>query len=279
MLDALVIGKGIFGVTIAKALEQSGRKVLVLDNHEPLAGSPPSGGHMKPSWFSGLGKYVYDPGLETLENLFGFTEEKYSIYPLPKGVSVSVFRLDIDKALLFKHNRAEVTAIDLLETSTPQVTCIYQDKEIKLRCRLLVVAAGVWCQQLLPSKFPKKSLVGKTGVSFRFAGQISPFIKPWAPYRQIVANNVTPDSIWVGDGTAILSKNWTEDRAVVCEARCKSALKITDKPIKKIEGIRPYCAKQKFCVEKIGKAAWVATGAGKHGTVVAGYAAQLIARS
>lgn len=279
MEDAIIIGKGIFGVAIATALKNTGRKVLVLDNHESLAGSPPSGGHMKPSWFSGLGKSVYDPGLETLETLFGFTEEKYSIYPLPKGISVSVFRVDIDKALQFDHVVAEVTEIGLLATREPEVVYMSKGKEVRVRCKLLVVAAGIWCRKLLPGLFPKNDLVGKTGVSFRFTGQVTPFIKPWAPYRQIVAHNINSDLVWVGDGTAILEKNWTEDRVSQCESRCKSAIRINAEPTKRILGIRPYYAKNKFCVERIGNAAWVATGAGKHGTVVAGYAAQLIARS
>lgn len=279
MKEAIVVGKGVIGAAVAKELRSKGLDVLVLDSNEKLAGSPPSGGHMKPSWFSSLGSNIYEPALAKLTELFGFTEEQYRLYPLPRACSVSLFRLNIDSVLVCEYTKAEVTKIDLLETNAPQVTYETEGVEIVERCKLLVVAAGVWSAKLLPNTFPPKSLVGKQGVSFRFPGQVTPFIKPWAPYKQIVAHNVDSRSLWIGDGTAILSKNWKESTVEVCRNRCAGSIATKAQPFKVMQGIRPYYKAGKFQVAKIGRSAWVATGAGKHGSIVAGYAAYVIGRA
>jgi hypothetical protein len=123
-------------------------------------------------------------------------------------------------------------------------------------------------------------LQAKQGVSFRFSGTVDPFIQPWSPYKQLVAHQQGPNEIWVGDGTAILQKNWDKkDRLKECMERCRKAIgQKGTMPIKAIMGIRPYAqgSKLPYLFERLGKHTWLATGAGKMGTICAGDAARRI---
>jgi glycine/D-amino acid oxidase-like deaminating enzyme len=279
MRDVIVVGCGIVGSTIALALQQQKRDVLILDDKNELAGTPPSGGHAKPSWFSGMKKSEYEPALEMLSNTHGMSEESFVIKPSAGLACTTVFRVDTDKV---RSRVAKITTIAHVDELTELETkhpCVTYNGE-KERCRLLIIAAGIWCRDLLPQEFPNKSLVAKQGVSFRFPGKLKkPFIKPWAPYKQIVAHQQGENEIWVGDGTAMYPENWPETRNQVCQSRCRAALGLKAMPIRSIVGLRPYHAAKPCYVNKIGPSVWVATGAGKLGTVAGGYAAVEIVRA
>ena len=140
------------------------------------------------------------------------------------------------------------------------------------RCRLLVVATGVWCNEL----FPELRIQRKQGVSFRLAGKLTrPFIKPWAPYKQVVAHQQSAGELWVGDGSAILEKNWDENRVKQCLTRCQKAVGVSQPPLKTLTGLRAYSpsGNDPCVLKKVGPRAWVATGAGKSGTIAAGWVA------
>lgn len=279
MQDVIVVGAGIIGSTIASALRNQGRSVTVLDANKPLAGTPPSGGHLKPSWFGGMKKVDYEPAMELLDKTWGLVEEEFIIRP--SKLKATIWRVDTDKVVKSERTLAAVTGIDLLDTNAPKVTTTTED----FRCRLLIVAAGVWCQELLPEILPPKSLIAKQGISFRYQGNLAnPFIKPWAPYKQIVAHQQTANEIWIGEGSAILSANWDARRSSTCQERCISSLArlypsmALKQPTRAIEGLRPYYASgaDPCLCKQVGKAAWVVTGAGKLGTIAAGWAARRI---
>ena len=269
MKDTIVVGAGIIGATIALTLRKEGRKVLLLDRNEPMAGTTPSGGHLKPSWFGGMKKVDYEPALELLDNVWGLIEEKFVVKP--KGVEETVYRVDTDKVVNTKKKLVDVQQINY-KNKRPIVTLSSGEE---LKCKLLIVATGVWVEEL----FPEITVTSKQGVSYRFKGKLDkPFIKTWAPYKQIVAHQQSKKEIWVGDGTAIIPNNWTKSREGQSIARCCVAVKGERMKSRAIHGLRPYITNgPKPCLlKRINKRVWAVTGAGKLGTIAAGWAARRI---
>lgn len=277
--DCVVIGAGIIGATIAKSLGTQGRDVLLIDANYKAAGTRPSGGHIRPSWLGGMKKEDYEPALEMLQSTWGLIEEQFSVWPAK--INTTVYRVDTDLVLQTPHVNGLVSEIKQWAGGPPSV--VYLDRATNqtesVQAKMVVVAAGNWCADLIPGL----KIAGKAGVSFRFKAKINQgFIKPWAPYKQIVAHQQSPNEVWIGDGTAIIHDNWTEDRQKACLARCKNALgraaMEVESPIPEVRyGIRPYCKIDGPCLfEQIGKHIYVVTGAGKLGTIAAGYAANRI---
>lgn len=273
MRDVIVVGAGIIGATVALALRRQGRGVLVLDDRREEAGTPPSGGHLRPSWFGGMKKRDYEPAMALLDAVWGLHEEAFAL--LPSGLlSATVYRVDTDCVVSTQATSGTVIAVGELETNAPSVSWqTAQNGNVTERCRLLVIAAGMGCAALIPGL----DLTGKRGVSFRFRGVLpQPFVKPWAPYKQVVAHQQAPQEIWVGDGSAILSANWTAERTAQCLSRCRKPLPAEAALRRTITGIRPYApagGKEPCLLQALGPHAWVATGAGKMGTIAAGWVA------
>lgn len=267
--DVIVVGAGIIGATAAKALRDLGRDVLLLDSGEIGGGTGPSGGHLKPSWL-GVAEEVWKPSMDLLDAVWGLKKETFKVFP--SETEEGIHRVDTDEVMSYPKTAAVVTSVRQLN-NYPIVT--YKEGAVvkEERCRILLVAAGVWCESLLGTSLGMKR---KQGVSFRLRGVIDkPFIQPWAPYKQIVAHQQGAGEIWIGDGTAVLDKNWTEGRTEACKERCLSAL-----PGKGLlstrTGLRPYCPHNQAepCLYlRLGPRAFLATGAGKRGTIAAGWVA------
>lgn len=266
MKDAVIVGAGIVGTTIALALKSQGRDVTVLDRGEELAGTRPSGGHLKPGWFAGMRKQDYEPAMELLDNTWGLITEEFVVKPT--NYKTTVYRVDTDKVLRFPSTKESVTDLTYSYGEYPVVTT----ENGQIECKLLIVAAGVWTEELFSRIVVKR----KQGISFRFQGKLrQPFINTWAPYKQIVAHQQTSKEIWIGDGTAILQKNWTLGRQQQSLSRCRKSLPEAKRLLKIHRGLRPYIktGKEPCLVEQVSKRVWVVTGAGKLGTIAAGWAA------
>lgn len=267
MYDAIVVGGGIIGSTITLALRKSRAKVLLLDDGRPMAGTGPSGGHLKPSWFASMQKEESESAMELLDDVWGLIERKFTIWP--KQIQETVWRVDTDKVVSIPKTKAKASKIKTSE----EHPVVYCTDGSEYQGRLLVLATGCWIGEL--AKAIKAT--PKQGVSFRLSGQISPFIKPWAPYKQIVAHQQGPQEIWIGDGSALLHANWTQVRTKQCLDRCQEALPAPLPLLKTKLGLRPYCKKNgsdPCLMESIGPRTWAVTGAGKLGTIAAGFAAR-----
>lgn len=274
MQDVIVIGGGIIGATIAKTLLDARREVLCLDREEPLGGTAPSGGHLKPSWL-GMTEDEYKPGMEILDKTWGLIKEDFRYKEQP----TTVFRVDTDVVVGWEgKDKANVERIEQLH-NYPKVLYRAKDDPTKLfeeRCRLLIVAAGIWTNELLHPHGYRLDIQPKQGVSFRITHQLAePFIQEWAPYKQIVAHQQSATEVWMGDGTAILQKNWRDQRDDECLDRCLKVLNVKSAPYRKLHGIRPAVEKKTgICVmDHPWPRVWVVTGASKRGTIAAGVAA------
>lgn len=270
MVDVIVVGAGIIGATCAKVLREYGREVLLLDDGRPKGGSRASGGHLKPSWFGKVPEEIWKPSMALLDATWGLKEEEFEIRP--SGLRETVYRVDTDEVMGCPKTLAKVTSVRHLH-NYPIVSYEEAGETKEERCKLLLIAAGAWAEEILDGF--KLDVTGKQGVSFRVKGSLTaPFIQPWAPYKQVVAHQQGNNDVWIGDGTAVLERNWTEERTLACKDRCLSFLPGPAEVAETREGIRPYCkhAPEEPCLlVDLGPRAWLATGAGKSGTLAAGW--------
>jgi glycine/D-amino acid oxidase-like deaminating enzyme len=264
--EVIVVGAGLFGSIVARTLHDAGAKVVVVDDLRPDSGSRPSACLMKPSWFAGLGRDVHEPSLALLDRLYGVQTLQFAIPPT--RAFFPVFRVAPENIL-------RDPTVDFWEGTVEAVGQRFvQVDGMRFDANIVVVAAGVWTGKLLPVP----GLTGKKGVSFLWRGQIpTPFIRPWAPYKQLVAFNQDPMTIWAGDGSAIKTENWTIERQATCLTRVAGATKLDPARATALTGIRPFVPKCKPCyLEEREPGLWIVTGGGKNGTIAAGWAAQRI---
>lgn len=274
--DLVVVGAGIVGATVGKAAGATGRSVLLLDAGRDFAGTAPSGGHLKPSWFGGLPKNQYQPAMDLLAETWGLSEEKFGLQDPIFGKVIkyaTVFRVDTDVVAAHPRTFGEVTSVT---TSPGRVTTVYRNEnntEVVVTSKSVVLAAGGWCNELLNCV---PDLKVKQGVSFRLAAEIKePIIRPWAPYKQIVVHQQTASTVWAGDGSALYPSNWTGERTAECLGRCLKPLGHVPVVETRV-GYRPYCkttGTDPCYLARPRPGLWVATGAGKSGTIAAGWAA------
>lgn len=270
MHDTIIVGAGLFGQVIAAHLRALGQDVLALDARAPRSGSQPSACLMKPSWFSGLGRSVYEPALEVLDRLYGVQELSFKLWPALRVDSVKwvdptqVLSQEFEGRLVRRVGHGFVESGRGLNLQ-------------RHTARTVVVAGGVWTNHVLHSSgLPEiPGLQGKMGLACVWAHHRidEPFIRPWAPYKQLVAFNCGSLGLWVGDGTAIKPDNWTQARENQSIRRCTQAVGLEQEP-HIMRGIRPYVPGAKPCyLEQVVPGVWVATGGAKNGTIAAGWCA------
>lgn len=279
MFDVVIVGGGLFGQIIGKAMEDQGRNVVILDAKMSGAGSKPAACLMKSSWFSGLGKEVYEPSLELLDRLYGVEDLQFALKPfkiLGKVGTGTVHWIRPSKILVEK-NITEATVVGIAGSTVHYV--IPGDKTVReIIGRLVVVAAGVWTERLLGERGYVQQ--AQKGMAFLYPHRKikEPFIRPWAPYRQLVAFN-RGDGLWVSDGTAIKAENWTKDRETAALQRCKDHIGPGDREPIMLTGLRPYAKGHKPCLlEMVQPGLWVASGGAKNGTLAAGWCAHELTR-
>lgn len=262
-LDVVIVGAGLFGSILGKALSQAGRQVTLFDDRRPEAGSIPAACLIKPSWITSLGKPIYEPALAMLEALYEVQIIKFKTGPL----FTDVYWIPPKEILSLPYQKGTVRRI---MRDGQGWGLIIDDKFI--HTRMVVVAAGIWSSLLLP-EVKQKSLAG---MAFLWSQEKidQPFIKPWAPYKQVVGFN-RGDGLWIGDGSAILRQNWTEEYAQKSYLRCAGFSSI---PPKRLFGIRPYHENKQGLLKEVKPNLWVASGGAKNGTLAAGWCAYEIVR-
>ena len=263
----MIIGGGLFGSVIAKALLALKYDVCVIDGGHEDAGSKPAACLMKPGWFASLGRDIYDPALKTLDALYGLQEVQFKLGP----AMVKVFWIPprkILQAIPFVQGRVSRYT---RQGKYWQITLM---GGVVLQASLLIVAAGIWTELLVPEVRQK----GMAGIAFLWPKSVvSPFIKPWAPFKQIVAFN-RDDGAWISDGSAILLKNWNDAREQACFSRCVATQKLPADPTR-LFGLRPYHVAKPCYLEEVRPKLWVATGGAKNGTLAAGWCASQLAKA
>lgn len=268
--DILVIGAGIFGQIITATLRKKGADVGIMDAGFEGSGSKPAACLMKPSWFSSLGKDNYSPALQTLDECYEIQRVFFKAGPITTEV------MWIDPLTILGKSFIKKAVVKLAKPDSKWRVTTHDGQEYT--AKQVILATGVWANTLIQQQVP--GLAAKTGVAFLWPkariGQ--PFIRPWAPFKQIVAFN-RGDGLWVGDGTAIKEKNWTADRLDQSARRCATAVTQYRTDATALVGQRPYAnTSGEPCYLAEHDGVTVVTGGAKNGTIAAGWAAYHIAR-
>ncbi len=273
MYDVAIIGGGIFGCVIGKALRKQGKSVVVYDNQEKSAGSNAAACLMKEGWFSGFTKQESIDSLNLLDNLYGIKIIDFTVNKIKK---VPVYWCNPKKILSEpKHFRNVdfVGPVGMINGKPDHYRIVFKENydEFPVEAKKVIVAAGIWS-----NKFTRiDGLIGKSGISFMKEGELqNPFISIYAPYKQAVGFNISPNTIWFGDGSSILTRNWCEERETISVKRACEYLKAKPKELVSNYGIRPFVPNTKPCyLEKQSNGVWVATGGAKNGTLAAAWCA------
>jgi glycine/D-amino acid oxidase-like deaminating enzyme len=279
MTDTIIVGGGLFGQIIAAQLRADGQEVRVFDNREPLAGSGPAACLMKPSWFSALGKEVYEPSLTLLDRLYGVHDLDFDV-AVGKSGKIAAATVHWCNPRQILSGPTELASI--LDVGPGYVTMHMEGGFTRRHhAKTIIVAGGIWSQQLIPGIAQR----GQMGMALSFPKLSVPRgrIKMWAPYRQMVAFN-RGDGLWVGDGSAIKVANWSPQvEEEVFNREHRMARQLADMApqdeVKRLRGIRPYAKDAKPCLlQEVEPGVWVASGGAKNGTLAAGWAAHMLSR-
>jgi glycine/D-amino acid oxidase-like deaminating enzyme len=256
-----IVGGGLFGQVIAKKLRKDGHHVLVFDSQEPNSGSRPSGGHLKPSWLSFLDKRVMDKAFETLSELYGLETLSCKL----SLTSVSLYRVDVDSVI---NEPTTIPArVESVEDGLIRYRLLEEAGVLHEFSGEVIVAAGVWCAQLLPSICG--DMKAKRGMSFTFggvSGEVQNAIIPWAPYKQVVRTAHGPGRVWIGDGTALLQRSWSAEVEARIRQRVFQHVNFPYDSVEEKQGLRPFFSNG---FQQLGPHLWLATGGGKSGMCLA----------
>jgi glycine/D-amino acid oxidase-like deaminating enzyme len=291
--DVIIIGAGLFGSIAAAALRSKGADVMVIDDKRPMSGSSAAACLMKPSWLNSLSKEQQNGSLELLSNLYDL---KTLQFDTPIGKAPVWW---VSPQQILKEPDLLATVVQLQTGTTNRVICRLpeispnpllgtQPTNAALQCydaKAVIVCCGVWSNQF----FEDVAIESKIGVSFR-VGRVKSFretmyhdglIRPWAPYKQIVAFDIAPKQIWIGDGTAIKAKNWSDGYLSASRSRCLRVAGIESLGQEVIvnEGKRPYMKTDEPCfLKEMKPGIWINSGGAKNGTIAAAWAADQLVR-
>jgi glycine/D-amino acid oxidase-like deaminating enzyme len=256
MPSLLVIGGGLFGSPAAAYARSKGIETLVFDAGLNGAASHAAAGLFKHAWSGKKLREHYDRALPLLERLYGVRH-------------VSLTNDNGDKeALLFVPPTAIMEANPIRQRVTAVGDGWLEAGEQRYE-GWVYVAAGVWCEQFLPGL----GVYGKAGAAFAFSGERTGRIRLLSRGRQAIAFVRDPGSTHFSDGTAEQDYTPEHDRQTLEQA---TALGLTDVPIRRCWGIRPYVPRGPV-FRKMGNRTWLATGGRKMGTILgAAFARRLV---
>lgn len=252
----VIVGGGLAGSMVAHYAQLHGWEPIVIDNGNNWAASRASSNLTMPSWLNSLGE-VGQEGFKALQEDWPireilFNSGKIAAYHL--AMDDVLWRMSINKTIVKVSNGSVQTS---------------EGEQIE---GTIVVAAGIWCSELLNIEL--KALTGHT---LLFRGQWpDPILELWAPYRHLKVFQWLEDIIMFGDSTAILHKNYDADKYEIASLARARRLGLMGSH-HTLRGIRPVAPKQPVLCEKLASHLWVLTGGGKMGmTVYAAAAKRLV---
>ncbi len=255
MPTLLIVGGGLFGSQAAAYARHKGLESVVFDAALEGAASPASAGLFKEEWAGKKLREHFHCAIPVLERLYGV--EQVSLRRDDGGLEQLSF---VPPAVILEAApiRQAVTAIGdgwLEAAGVRHEGWVY-------------IAAGVWCNQFLPSL----SVYAKAGSAFLFEGENAGRIREFARSRQAVAFVRDPATTYFSDGTAEPEYTPEHDRQTLRRAADFSLAN----PIKRLWGLRPYTPGGPIFLKIAGRT-WLATGARKMGTILgASYARRLV---
>ncbi len=254
-----IVGAGLFGAVARDLLTARGYACQTVDDARPLAGSYPAGCLTKPSWLASVKDR--DAAMDLLDTLYGRSTIPLRVGPLKLE---SIVHYPPAAILRPADIRGTVVSVDPQDASV-----MLQDGRL-LQSDAVLVAAGVWCKELLPEHFRGVPLTGLQGCSQRFAGTLPEArLKVWAPFKQSVAFNIEPGVVWFGDGTALKPDSFKPEHVARSLDHAEEVGLQRSTLIETRTGLRPYVRGQSGWFRRAGSRCWVSTGGAKNGVVLA----------
>jgi len=243
----LIVGGGLFGSLAAAYARSQAIEARVFDPGLEGAASHAAAGLFKEEWASGRLHDHYIRALPLLDRLYGI---QHVTLKHDDGRPETLRFVPPTVILEPAPVRQRVTAVGdgwLVADGRRHEGWVY-------------VAAGIWCEQFLPGL----GVYGKAGASLIFEGEREGRIRRVSPSRQAIAFVRTPGRTYFSDGTAEREYTPEHDRQTLERA---TALGLTDRPIERLWGCRPYTPKAPV-FQKMGSRTWLATGGRKMGTIL-----------
>lgn len=280
MSNAIIIGAGLFGCVIAAELRSRGMDVTLVDARKEGSGSKPAACLMKPSWYASMGPEMYRPALDLLDRLYGVQDVEFQT--VTKMLPVKVKWIPPTKIL--NKDSLEGRLVNAMKTRKGWRCKIETPGgfTVELEANHLIVAAGIWTNEVLrgvENSWQIPGLQSRQGIAWLMPNQQvpTPFIKVWAPYRQLVAFNRSKNEGWVSDGTSV--KELSMKNIENSMDRCSRAVGF-EKELHSVIGNRPYIQGVKPCCitdcYDFTPNLHVVTGGAKNGTIAAGWAAHVL---
>lgn len=258
----LVVGAGLAGSMVARRAQVAGWQPVVFDSGESFSASRASTNLTRPGWVS---KYPTGAaGLAALRAHWPLEE-----IPFNNGATPAL-HLPPEKVLWPSPIREKVLAVRDGELET--------DIGGTYRGQAVVVAAGVWSKDLVPSLYYMKVLVGHTLI---FPGPwANPLLYDWAPYRQVkIFQDRLLSRTLFSDSLAIVGKNYRLDKHLPPTLRrAQEAGLPVDLDYEVRVGYRPVVAGFEVYCRRESSGLWVLTGGGKMGMTLYAAAAERIVK-
>jgi glycine/D-amino acid oxidase-like deaminating enzyme len=264
MSNVAIIGAGVSGSVIARVLSDAGHKVAVIDDARGFRATPASAGIIHPNWVGAFDKGEVFEGLKLLDKLYGLRTINFGAKEVVNQLS--------PKQYLWEHQG--LSGVIKHKVAKLNGSYVILDDDRVMKASYAIICTGCWANELAGNKIPE--VRAAAGTAFLYEGMIldknSAILKTWAPYKQLMVFNRDSTTVWAGDGTSILPKNYTHAREMESFERVRRVVGFS--PTRLVKGYRPTVVGQKGGVcDKIDTNTWVVTGGSKNGTIFAAIAA------
>lgn len=269
--NIIVVGNGLFGSIAATLARARGHTVTVISANVPHSASKASGCVLAPSWLNSMERGQIDTAMGVLSDLYTVHDLDFKTNLLKR---FKAKRVVTEEVLVAPDIEARVTGVGD-GWVTYDLGGLARQPPGKFKGKVLV-AAGVWSFDLVEVDFVMKGL---WGASLSIKAQLDePRIHVYAPYRQAVAFNMDRKTVWMGDGTALLTSTWVKEQEGRLRQTADRAADLFDLPAankaRATVGVRPYVDGHKAgFLERVCANTWVSTGGAKNGTVLAAWQA------
>lgn len=269
MMDAIVVGSGLFGSIIARHLALSGVQVGLMGDNRAGTASLAAGCVLRPSWAVNMSNNDVEAALALL-HLHYPVEEKHLMTHPGRLKRIRVWHI-YPQDILTGNNALQAT-VRSIEPG------LVHTNDMAIPCRWIIVCTGIWGEELVAA-MPR--VEAKYGMSIRAKPVSEEMVSIWAPYRQVVAINMKDGCSWIGDGTAVKAESLTEARIEASRARMLDKAGLPRQSwLSSCIGARPYIKGLKdpcyLAIDPITRVV-VANGGAKNGTMAAAWAARRIA--